>query len=112
MNHREIISFEKCQKDSNDELSDISSSAESSDNDSILDIALLKPYDHEPRRTSFDEGSLSDDNSTCSTESETLRIGNTDWGLCRRCTPMESCTETLCCKETNEIAEEYFEGED
>ena len=45
-------------------------------------------------RASFDEESLSDDNSTCSTESETLRIGNTDWGLCRRCTPMESCTET------------------
>ena len=47
-------------------MSDISSSAQSSDNESILDIASLKPYDHEPRRTSFDEGLLSDDNSTWS----------------------------------------------
>ena len=37
------------EKDSNDELSDISSSSESSDNDSIPDIGLLKPYDHDTR---------------------------------------------------------------
>ena len=43
-------------KESNDELSDISSSSESSDNDSIPDIALLKPYDYEPWRTGFHEG--------------------------------------------------------
>ena len=35
------------EKDSNDELSDISSSSESSDNDSIPDTGLLKPYDHD-----------------------------------------------------------------
>ena len=35
------------EKDSNDELSDISSSSESSDNDSILDIGFLKAYDHD-----------------------------------------------------------------
>ena len=68
-------------QDSNDELPGISSSSESSDNDSIPDIRLLKPQDHEPRRTSFDEGSLSDDSSNCSTDSEALRIGNTDWCL-------------------------------
>ena len=97
------------EKDSNDELFDISSSSESSDNDSIPDIGLLKPYDHELRRTSFDEGSLSDDSSTC-TDSETLRIGNTDWSLCGRFVPMETYTESLCCKETNKIPEKYFEG--
>ena len=48
------------EKNSNDELSDVSSSSESSDNDSIPDVGLLKPYDHEPRRTSFDEGLLSE----------------------------------------------------
>ena len=52
------------------------------------------------------------DSSTCSTDSETLRIGNTDWCLCGRCAPMETHTESLCCKETNEIPEEYFEGDD
>ena len=97
------------EKDSNDELFDISSSSENSDNDSIPDIGLLKPYDHELRR-SFDEGSISDDSSTC-TDSETLRIGNTDWCLCGRCVPMETYTESLCCKETNEIPEKYFEGD-
>ena len=35
------------EKDSNDELSDISSGSESSDNDSIPDTGLLKPYDHD-----------------------------------------------------------------
>ena len=85
------------EKDSNDELSNILSSSESSDNDSNPDIGLLKPYDHEPRRTSFDEGSLLDDSSTCSTDSETLRIGNTDWCLCWRCAPTETYTESLCC---------------
>ena len=67
------------EKDSNDKLSGISSSSESSDNDAIPDIGLLKPYDHELRRTSLDEGSLSDESSICSTDSETLSIGNTDW---------------------------------
>ena len=66
------------EKDSNDELSDISSSSESSDNDSIPDTGLLKPYNYQPQRTSFDEGSLSDDTSTCSTDSKTLRISNTE----------------------------------
>ena len=100
------------EKDSNDEFSDISSSSESSDNDNIPDIGLLKPYDHESQRTSFDEGSLSDVSSTCSTDSETLRIGNTDCCLCGRCVPMETYAESLCCKETNKIPEEYFEGDD
>ena len=99
------------EKDSNDELSDISSRSESSDNGSIPDIGLLKPCGHKPRRTSFDKGSLSDDSSACSTDSETLRIGNTDWCLCGRCLPMETYTESLCCKEINEIPEEYFEGD-
>ena len=38
----------------NDDLSDISSSSESSDSDSSPDIGLLKLYDHKPQRTSFD----------------------------------------------------------
>ena len=44
------------EKESNDELSDISSSSENSDNDSIPDIGILKPYDRDSRKTSFDGG--------------------------------------------------------
>ena len=35
-----------------------------------------------------------------------------DWCLCGRCAEMETYTESLCCKETNEISEEYFQGDD
>ena len=41
------------EKESND-LPDISSSSESSGSDSSPDIGLLKLYDHQPQRTSFD----------------------------------------------------------
>ena len=100
------------EKDSNDEMSDVLSGSESSDNDSIPDIGLLKSYDHKPRRTSFDEGWLSDDSSAGSADSETVRISNTDWCLCGRCAPVKTYTESLCCKETNEILEECFKGDD
>ena len=100
------------EKESNDELSDISSSSENNDNESIPDIGLLKPYDHEPWRTNFDEGSLSDDSSTCSTDSETLRISNIDWCLCRPCAPVKIYTESLCCKKTIKMPEDYIEGDD
>ena len=38
---------------------------------------------------------------------------NTDcWCVCGgKCRPMESYTESLCCCETNEVPDEYFEGE-
>ena len=54
------------EKESNDELPDISSSSESSDNDSTPDVELLKPYTQGPQRTSFDEGSLLEESSTSS----------------------------------------------
>ena len=40
---------EMSEKESNEKLPDVSSSSESSDNDRVPDIGLLKLYDHEPR---------------------------------------------------------------
>ena len=59
--------------------SDTSSSSESSDSEgedfSIPDIGSLKPYDHEPIRSSLDEASSSDDKSDNSSDEEQARIG-------------------------------------
>ena len=62
----------------------------------------------------------SSDGKTTSSDGKTLRICNTAWCLCGCCAPMnmyrnymynETCTEILCCKETNKIPVEYFEGD-
>ena len=94
--------------------SDTSSSSESSDSEgedfSIPDIGSLKPYDHEQIRSSLDEASSSDDKSDNSSDEEQARIGNTDWCLCERCLAMDTYAESLCCQDTNEIPEDFFEG--
>ena len=52
------------------------------------------------------------DEGTSDSEQEKERIGNTDWCVCGgKCRPMESYTESLCCRETNEVPDEYFEGQ-
>ena len=40
------------------------------------------------------------------------RIGNSNWCVCGGiCKPMETYTESLCCRETNEIPKDFFKGE-
>ena len=94
----------------------MSSSSESVDSDSssssisIPNISKLQPYDLEPTIPSSEVSSNSNsDEGTSDSEQEKERIGNTDCG--GKCRPMESYTESLCCRETNEVPDEYFEGE-
>ena len=97
----------------------MSSSSESVDSDSssssisIPNISKLQPYDLEPTIPSSEVSSSSNsDEGTSDSEQEKERIGNTDWCVCGgKCRPMESYTESLCCRETNEVPDEYFEGE-
>ena len=79
------------------------------DDDLTENLACLKPYSFEPI---IDNSSSSD---TSSSEEELdvttkKRIGNTLWCTCGFCRVMETNTESLCCKEKNEIPQEKFEG--
>lgn len=85
------------------------------------DLSKLKPYSFEPlvSSSSSDENEDTDDGNTRSVEMkeinddniiETRRIGNIDWCLCKCCKSMDSEAESLCCQETNEIPEEFFQG--
>lgn len=79
---------------------------ENTDSDeSLPDIAALKPYDHEPvcNPRCYNDNKSSDD-------LESTRVGNTKWCLCKKCEPMQTDTESICCQETNEVPEELFEG--
>ena len=83
------------------------------DNDSIPDIHKLQPYDLEPEIASSDVSTTTSDENTSSSDSEIAdysRIGNTSWCSCGKCFPMTTYTESLCCRDTNEVADEYFEG--
>ena len=85
----------------------------SSDNESLPDLQKLKPYDLEPKMLSSDCSSTSSEEENSSSDSETFensRIGNTDWCLCEKCLPMSTYTESICCLDTNEVPDAYFEG--
>ena len=89
------------------------SSSSESDNDSIPDVHKLQPYDLEPEIASSDVSMTTSDKNTSSSDSEIAdysRIGNTSWCSCGKCFPMSTYTESLCCRDTNEVPDEYFEG--
>ena len=89
------------------------SSSSESDNDSIPDIHKLQPYDLEPEIASSDVSTTTSDENSSSSDSEKAdysRIGNTNWCPCVKCFTMSTYTESLCCRDTNEVADEYFEG--
>ena len=89
-----------------------SSESDESGNESFPDLNKLKPYDLEPRISSSDLSSSSNENSSDddSETAEESRIGNVDWCLCGKCLPMTTYTESICCLDTNEVPDEYFEG--
>ena len=92
----------------------------------------LKPFDFEPicsaqECSSSDDGVLDEDDLDRSDENSPenqdnlekengpeldakQRKGNTDWCLCGKCKAMETERESLCCLDTNEIPDDYFEG--
>ena len=88
------------------------SESESSDSDvSIPYFSLLKPYDHEPIRKLSRSPSPSSESSSSDEEiTEQTRIGNTKWCQCSNCMPMETYEESLCCRDTNDVPDDYFKG--
>ena len=75
--------------------------------ESLQDLLLLKPYDFEPNIKDLP----SDSNNQQKEKNENWRIGNTDWCICKKCQPMESEAESLCCLDTDEVPDDYFEGQ-
>ena len=100
------------------EFEQISNDEESTDEEDleVPDVIRLKPFDMEPVRKLKENEleQLGSDDSMNSDEEEKLdneRIGNNEWCVCGgKCEAMETYTESLCCQETNEIPETYFQG--
>ena len=83
------------------------------DDEILPDLQKLQPYDLEPKISSSDLSSTSSDKDISSSDSETTeesRLGNTNWCLCGKCFPMLTYTDSLCCLDTNEVPDEYFES--
>ena len=89
-------------------------SESSSDGDSLPDANLLKPFDFEPACPLRHDISMSSSSSSVSSDEynreNISRAGKTDWCLCGKCRAMETDIESLCCCETNEVPDDYFEG--
>lgn len=101
MENWEINSNTQSSSEENNELS--------SSDESLHDLTKLKPYDLEPIYSDV-ASSSSDSERVDSEEEEQSRIGNTSWCECGNCRAMKTYTESYCCRDTNEIPDEYFEG--
>ena len=91
------------------DLSD--SSEEHSSEESLPDV--LKPFDFEPVCSPRKDEIVtsSDEEKHKNTSSgEKLRKGNTNWCLCGKCKAMDTEAESFCCRDTNEVPDDYFEG--
>ena len=66
---------------------------------------MLKPYDFEPLVKEIPNNA-----DLQTTETTAKRVGNANWCQCGLCQPVERETESLCCLDTNEVPDHYFEG--
>ena len=82
------------------------STAEESDSDEDFLQDNLKSYDFEPACPPSIEF-LSDND--VDEEITDGRKGNTNWCLCGHCQAMGTEAESLCCRDTNDIPDNYFE---
>ena len=100
-----------CASECGDSQSSLSSESDSLNEELCSDFSKLKPYSFEPIISS-DEDEDPPIVTTFMEEKvvENSRVGNVDWCLCNCCKPMDSEVESFCCKETNELPEELFEG--
>ena len=97
---------------SDSSLSSSETSLSSSDSlDSFSNFDKLKSYDFEPIVSDNENTDGEVSSSTMETkEAEKERKGNLDWCLCGRCKAMSTNTESLFCREKNEVSEEILNG--
>ena len=63
----------------------------------------LQPYQFEPLASSSDSNSDSNSEDEQVLNDDTWRLGNTAWCQCKRCIPMTTVEESMCCLEINEL---------
>ena len=77
----------------------------------IPDLNSLKPFEFKPKKTIEDTNFSGSDDEEEGMEDKVKRIENSECCKCReQCKPMKTYTESLCCREWNDIPERYFEG--
>ena len=77
----------------------------------IPDLNYLKPFEFEPKKIIEDTNFSGSDDEEEGMEDKVKRIGNSKCCKCsKQCKPMKTYTESLCCRESNDILERYFEG--
>ena len=98
-------------------MSDTESSSSSSEeeyeevfNETCAILKFLKPFDFEPEYSDSGEEEELEQQETRTEEATTDRVGTNDWCVCGACKAMQTEAESLCCRDTNEISEEFFEG--
>ncbi|XP_060080690.1 uncharacterized protein LOC132560050 [Ylistrum balloti] len=57
------------------------------------------PYQFEPYEDDVEDSENEDE----TVDSQADRIGNTDWCTCGNCYPMSMMTESVCCREINQV---------
>ena len=105
--------MDNAKESSSSSYSSCSSDSENNGDIEYPNVFTLKPFDFEPEISLEEQQQMPNDSSESdSNESpdEECRIGNTDWCKCGCCQPMQTYTESLCCKDTNEIPEKLFDG--
>ncbi|XP_057308898.1 P2X purinoceptor 7-like [Hydractinia symbiolongicarpus] len=86
---------------------------ESSESDNSLhekDFTKLQPYEFELLVSDEEEVSNGVENDEVSFTDAEPRTGNANWCECGNCRAMETDTESVCCVESNEIPDEFFQG--
>ena len=101
--------FKKDNKKSNDESLAGTDGHSSSSESSVVDyLTKFRPYDFEPLASSTSEGE-SEHNSDGEIENYAC-CGNKELCQCDKCICMESELENICCVESKEIQDSFFEG--
>ena len=85
-----------------------SSSSDSSSEEHFQECLSLKPFDFDPEYSPDEEHEENEE--LTADENGQLRIGNTDLCLCGSSRAIETSSENLCCKDTNDIPDDHFEG--
>ena len=77
----------------------------------IPSLNSLKPFEFEVKTTIRDINSSSSDDKEEGIEDKVKWIGNSQWCKCsKQCKPIKTYTESLCCREKNDIPERCFKG--
>ena len=94
------------------DIDECSSNSSSSSYVSVPVISSLQPFNFELELSKEEQELLPEtSDSDCSIKNEESCIGNINWCSCGgHCKPMQTYTESFCCRYTNEIPDELFEG--